>query len=526
MTLEFRPPFQIDPNSQSPEQRRIAALGQSFSDFGDTAMKYTQQSRENKMRQAMFDLQKTKDSREAAAFGPLYPDSAAPEAAPSSWSGSPLDIGRQPWAQSPNHLEANPAPTGGDSGGVPSMGPSPSGSLQNGTNGPAPQASPSYPQMASAGTPDNGWSSQTPQAPQPQQPQAGQPWHQPGTDLTSHFLASKQQGFAPYNHPEMGGTGQPSSPNPMANMDWSTFARMNAPQREGYKLFSDEQRKQREEQDRYGTGATGLYSTPDQAAFQLAPGDQGKQAQYKAQLQSLYPDGRIPKSAISASAGGIHLDVTQGEHSAQFGDKRLTALGDALDPSKQRAGAFGVSKQVYDRSERLESLASAYKDGNLDSRQVEELAIGLNAMLSGANTGAAQQVRSLVPDTVRGNTQKFKEWLTNEPQGLQQQAFVNRMLGSISREKSTASDQMKRTQFQRIGRYADLERSNPDGFSNVLQSAGIDPDEYHSWKKGGYKPMSAVQTPDSGQAPNFEHTATGKNGEKVGWDGQKWVPIQ
>lgn len=490
MTLEFRPPFQIDPNAPTRGDRSLASLNQTFSGISQQALQYSQQQKDNKMRQAMLDLQKAKEGREAAAFGPLYSDPGSGGSpgspAPQSWTGSPLDIGRQPWAQTPNHVEASPPSMGG----IPGMAPSPSGSLQNGTNGPQPQT---YPQMADAGIPDYGRPSSPPQSPQP-----GQPWHQPGTDLTSHFLAAKSQGFAPYDHPELGGTGQPGGSNPIANMDWSTFARMSAPQREGYKLFSDEKRKEREEQDRYGTGANGLYSTYDQAAFQMAPNDTNKQGQLKAQLQRLYPDGRVPKSAITTTAGGIHFDVTQGEKSSQFSDKRLTAMGDALDPSKQRAGAFGVSKQVYDRAERLESLASAFKDGNLDSRQVEELAIGLNAMLSGANTGAQQQVKSLVPNTIWGNAQKVKEWLVNEPQGLQQQAFVQRMLGSISREKATASDQIKRTQFQRIGRYADLEKSNPDGFSNTLQSAGIDPNEYHSWKKGGYKPISAVQTPEGG----------------------------
>lgn len=194
----------------------------------------------------------------------------------------------------------------------------------------------------------------------------------------------------------------------------------------------------------------------------------------------------------------MSLQVTNKEHEGQFDKKRLTALGDALDASKQRAGAFGVSKQVFDRAERLQTLASAFQSGNLDSRQIEEMAIGLNAMLSGSNTGAQQQVKALVPSSIMGNAQKFKEWLVNEPQGTNQQAFVNRMLGSIEREKATADDQMKRTQFQRAMKYQDLEKSNPDEFYNALQSVGRDPEEYKSWKKGGFKSIDAVQKPEGG----------------------------
>lgn len=198
------------------------------------------------------------------------------------------------------------------------------------------------------------------------------------------------------------------------------------------------------------------------------------------------------EAAVKAAAG-LGGGTNMGIKDLQFKDKRMTQLGEALDFSKQRAGAGATSKLAFDRAERLESLASAYKDGNLDSRQIEELAIGMNSMLSGAQTGAEAQVRALVPKTYRGDAQKIKEWLTNEPQGTQQQKFVERMLGSISREKATAADQMKRTRFQRISQYSDVEKNNPQEWENLLQSYEVDPAEYRAWKKGGHKKMSAVQ---------------------------------
>lgn len=172
--------------------------------------------------------------------------------------------------------------------------------------------------------------------------------------------------------------------------------------------------------------------------------------------------------------------------------KRLTKLSEALDPSKQRQGAFGVSKQVFDRAERLETLANAIPDGNLDRRQIEELAIGLNAMLSGSNTGAQEQVKSLVPQSIWGNTAKLTEFLANNPTGTQQQEFVKRMLGSVAREKETARRQINRTQFGRVASYSDLEKTDPEGFADVLRSQGVDPDEYKAWKKGGFQGKDAV----------------------------------
>lgn len=220
-------------------------------------------------------------------------------------------------------------------------------------------------------------------------------------------------------------------------------------------------------------------------------------------LASAFPDGP-PDWAAKMMAQSQELkqkkDQIETERHKIYTEKRITSLGESLDPSKARQGAFGDTKKIFDRAERLQSLASQYPDGNLDSRQIEELAIGTNAVLTGSNTGAQEQVKSLVPKSAWGNAQKLTEWLTNNPRGTQQQAFVARMMDTVGREKNTASDQIKRTQFQRATRYGDLEKSNPDEFYNQLQTYGLDPEEYQAWKKNGFKPISAVQKSEDANA--------------------------
>lgn len=195
-------------------------------------------------------------------------------------------------------------------------------------------------------------------------------------------------------------------------------------------------------------------------------------------------------------------------------EKRLKLLGDDLDPSRFRAGNFAVSEQTFNRAEKLQSLASAFKDGNLDSRQVEELAIGLNAMLSGSNVGAQQQVKALVPHSALGNANKMAEWLLNSPRGLQQQEFVNRILGTVQREKDTAEEQMNRVRFSRIAKYADLENKNPSAFQSILQSNHVDPVKYQDWKDNGYQFKSAVQGPDG----HKKHGQPAGKGNPLGLD--------
>lgn len=174
-------------------------------------------------------------------------------------------------------------------------------------------------------------------------------------------------------------------------------------------------------------------------------------------------------------------------------NKRLTAFSEALDENKGRAGAFGTSKTVFDRAERLESLATNLP--NLRSSEIEELAIGLNAMLSGSNTGAQEQVKALVPNTAWGNAKKFKEWFTNEPTGTDQQEFVKRMMGSVAREKATAAEQLIRTKLSRTQGFSDVEKAHPQEYENIMRSHGVDPERYKTWKAGGFKPFSAVQSP-------------------------------
>ena len=175
-------------------------------------------------------------------------------------------------------------------------------------------------------------------------------------------------------------------------------------------------------------------------------------------------------------------------------DDRVTTMGKDLDPSAFRAGAFGVSKQVFDRSERLESLLGAVdsmQKGDADSRQIEELAIGMNSMLSGSNSGAQETIKGLVPKTVYGDSRKLQEWLTNNPTGTGQKEFVKRMRGTIEREAQTAQDQIKRTRYQRLAKWDDVRTKDPERWDSVARSFDVDPGEYDKWVKGGRKPMGA-----------------------------------
>jgi len=79
---------------------------------------------------------------------------------------------------------------------------------------------------------------------------------------------------------------------------------------------------------------------------------------------------------------------------------------------------------------------------------------------------------------------------------MNQKKFVDRIAGTIEREKNTMAEQMKRAQFARISAYSDLADVYPQRFNESLLSNNIDPEEYAAWKAGGSKTISAVQKPE------------------------------
>jgi hypothetical protein len=98
------------------------------------------------------------------------------------------------------------------------------------------------------------------------------------------------------------------------------------------------------------------------------------------------------------------------------------------------------------------------------------------------------------------------EWLTNNPTGTNQQAFVKRMMGTIQNERNMAEQQIKKTRMQRVAQFEDVRSKDPEGYENVLRSWEIDPQEYDDWKKSGYKKLPITTTPTA-QAPATDFDA-------------------
>lgn len=213
---------------------------------------------------------------------------------------------------------------------------------------------------------------------------------------------------------------------------------------------------------------------------------QAKQSAHKNKLDELLTMAKINNLNKKAELDPFK-QYTLGMKEDQYKNKRITDMGNDLDWNKNVRSAYGVTAQGFHRAERIEGLVTQYKNLNIDQREMSELAIGLNSMLQGSNQSAQKQVEGLIPKSARGNISKLQEWLTNEPQGLNQQKFVQRMLNDAQREKSVMQGQLLRDARQKISKYPDVEKNYPEEWGNTLQSWGVDPGQYKSWRDSGFK---------------------------------------
>ncbi len=208
-----------------------------------------------------------------------------------------------------------------------------------------------------------------------------------------------------------------------------------------------------------------------------------------------------------ANQKGSHYKDLHEEHLGSMKDRQSIAVQKMaadfkkdLDPDAGRTGNFGQISSRVQSAERLETLANAFKDGNLPPAQVEEFALGLSNMLAPGGGGSRAQVEALVPHSAVGDAAQLKNWLFNEPGGANQQKFVKMMSETIAREKETSNNQLNSIREQRLPLYADLAKKDPEKFKALMQSYKLDPNNYDQ-NLLRRKDIPARQNPGQSAAP-------------------------
>lgn len=154
-------------------------------------------------------------------------------------------------------------------------------------------------------------------------------------------------------------------------------------------------------------------------------------------------------------------------------EKWAESLKKDIDPDASRSGNFGEISKNKIRAQRIQTLVGDYVQNParlaLDKRQVEEMAIGVSALMGGSGSPSESTIHALVPQTLWGDVKGIAEWIANKPLGKGQQEFVKRMAETVNRESDLASQQMKEIQVRRLSRHSNLAQSNPDKYLQMLE---------------------------------------------------------
>lgn len=191
-------------------------------------------------------------------------------------------------------------------------------------------------------------------------------------------------------------------------------------------------------------------------------------------LEKKFGVDAVKQARIAAAA-----DKTDA-HNSKLDDDLVKGLGDAINPNKSRGGNLAKNQQRLDQTEYLKGLYTEIGTGkkrNLTGQEMEELGIGLDRLFSGA-APASSQINALVPKTIRGNANAIVQWISNKPQGADQQAFVKRMADTVDREAKVARDIVIKDQRQMLPAYSKLKDHDLKRYKQILQVyPGLDPEE-------------------------------------------------
>lgn len=184
--------------------------------------------------------------------------------------------------------------------------------------------------------------------------------------------------------------------------------------------------------------------------------------------------------AILNSKTGETMPITTGPGGDGYTPKQLNEMAKDLEhhlSTNSGRGNLNVEQQKrLNASDRIKAIAMN-PDGSpkdLNPGTAVEMAM-MMGQLAGGNSPTQHTIESMVPSGIGMDVAKMGQWLTNEPKGAGQQAFVQLAINQAKREEETIRPQMLAAQLQNLPRYAPMRKHSPQVLDSMLKAAGIDP---------------------------------------------------
>lgn len=220
--------------------------------------------------------------------------------------------------------------------------------------------------------------------------------------------------------------------------------------------------------------------TPDMAEKAL-PGYGGKMIN---DYNKAHPDNPMKLD------GGIKYIKAAQDHLTEQADKlkksddiRLTQYARTLSSDKE----FSTIRSKRDNLENMKGLmdqVASQPDGP-DRRQMYEQAVGQMRVLAQNGQLSEREIEHLLPSTFRGKVAQGLEWLTNNPQSTEAQAFLKRGQEFFGRESKITRDQGDRRITELSSPYKRILDRNQDVAGEVFKTYGVNHPTYNPASTAG-----------------------------------------
>ncbi len=293
------------------------------------------------------------------------------------------------------------------------------------------------------------------------------------------------QALAANAQQELGGLGQAAQARMNQDLHRATLERQQAQTENMLRHQQAQEEHQRNMENLYsrGLGLRGIRYNPNSGNFERVAGVPPPATATPPpppQGQGMPPPAPGPRAPTPAvplpSPAGPGRVPQYPPLAGKMLDKALKELGQDFDPSGGRSGEFGKNQARVNAATRLLQLATDEngQPKDLNPQQMPELSQALASLISGGGQGAQAQIEHLTPHTLRGNLQGTLQWLTGNPRGADQQAFVANMIETAKREQQVAQQAIEQVRSQRGAKHQRLLRGNPEDARRVLQGFGWD----------------------------------------------------
>lgn len=211
--------------------------------------------------------------------------------------------------------------------------------------------------------------------------------------------------------------------------------------------------------------------------------------------RAIGPNGfAVEKNSVTGDTremtGIAPIAPSEGKASAA-NDKEFLQFGKELTGGTASSRSdFGRNQATITNARKISALGAQgdLQDKGLTVRQIHELAVATGALVSGGNAPAQSTVQALVPHSYGTSQEGIEEWLTQEPTGAGQQAFVKQMLETADREQHVATENIKGIKADVVATHSHLADVDPDRYKTLMEHHFGKGYQFLFDETGGYTP--------------------------------------